>query len=239
MIRFASAPGGRRTARNGADGRREWHQDHRAPPRRSLMGEGCRQAERERGVDRGTKAGRGARMTQLRGRTPGPRARAPSDGRKSPGAPPRRRLRPAGHGAAAPRHRGAGRYQHAGTHRAGYRDAVSVPWRRGRRHLSVTISILSVTSDFRGKLGSGSIAAGRPASAARAHRYWFTGGKGKSPAGGFFMGLLLGPLGLALAVVSKEAPADVGRPRRIWMGRLQIEPHTLRSRQWKANRSFF
>lgn len=64
------------------------------------------------------------------------------------------------------------------------------------------------------------------------------GGKGKSPAGGFFMGLLLGPLGLALAVVSKEAPADVGRPRRIWMGRLQIEPHTLRSRQWKANRSF-
>ena len=26
MIRFASAPGGRRTARNGADGRREWHQ---------------------------------------------------------------------------------------------------------------------------------------------------------------------------------------------------------------------
>ena len=34
--------------------------------------------------------------------------------------------------------------------------------------------------------------------------------KGKSPAGGFFMGLLLGRLGLALAVVSKEAPADVG-----------------------------
>ena len=132
MIRFASAPGGRRTARNGADGRREWHQDHRAPPRRSLMGEGCRQAERERGVDRGTKAGRGARMTQLRGRTPGPRARAPSDGRKSPGPPPRRRLRPAGHGAAAPRHRGAGRYQHASAHRAGYRDAVSVARRGGQ-----------------------------------------------------------------------------------------------------------
>ena len=132
MIRFASAPGGRRTARNGADGRREWHQDHRAPPRRSLMGEGCRQAERERGVDRGTKAGRGSRMTQLRGRTPGPRARAPSDGRKSPGPPPRRRLRPAGHGAAAPRHRGAGRCQHASAHRAGYRDAVSLTCRGGQ-----------------------------------------------------------------------------------------------------------
>ena len=69
---------------------------------------------------------------QLRGRTPGPRARAPSDGRKSPGPPPRRRLRPAGHGAAAPRHRGAGRYQHASAHRAGYRDAVSVARRGGQ-----------------------------------------------------------------------------------------------------------
>ena len=62
----------------------------------------------------------------------GPRARAPSDGRKSPGPPPRRRLRPAGHGAAAPRHRGAGRYQHAGAHRTGYRDALSLT-RRGRQ----------------------------------------------------------------------------------------------------------
>ena len=71
---------------------------------------------------------------QLRGRTPGPRARAPTDGRKSPGPPPRRRLRPAGHGAAAPRHRGAGRYQHASAHRAGYRDALSAPRRvNGRR----------------------------------------------------------------------------------------------------------
>ena len=131
MIRFASAPGGRRTARNGADGRREWHQDHRAPPRRSLMGEGCRQAERERGVDRGTKAGRGARMTQLRGRTPGPRARAPTDGRKSPGPPPRRRLRPAGRGAAAPRHRGAGRYQHASAHHGRHRAGVSGAVRLG------------------------------------------------------------------------------------------------------------
>ena len=62
---------------------------------------------------------------QLRSSTPGPRARAPTDGRKGP--PPRRRLRPAGRGAAAPRHRGAGRYQHASAHRAGYRDAVLVP----------------------------------------------------------------------------------------------------------------
>ena len=69
---------------------------------------------------------------QLRGRTPGPRARAPPDGRKSPGPPPRRRLRPAGRGAAASRHRGAGRFQHAGAHRTGYRDAVSVA-RRGRQ----------------------------------------------------------------------------------------------------------
>ena len=56
----------------------------------------------------------------------------PTDGRKPPGSPPRRRLRPAGRGAAAPRHRGAGRYQHASAHRAGYRDAVSVAHRGGQ-----------------------------------------------------------------------------------------------------------
>ena len=43
-----------------------------------------------------------------------------------------RRLGPAGRGAAAPRHRGAGRYQHPSAHRRSYRDAVSVARQGGQ-----------------------------------------------------------------------------------------------------------
>ena len=56
---------------------------------------------------------------------PGP----PTDGSQPPGAPARRRLRPAGRGAAAPRHRGAGRYQHPSAHRGSDQPAIPAPRR--------------------------------------------------------------------------------------------------------------
>ena len=57
----------------------------------------------------------------------GARGAGPHRASHPPGAQARRRLRPAGRGAPAARARRDRIHQHAGAHRTGYRDAVSVP----------------------------------------------------------------------------------------------------------------